>query len=480
VFAFLALEANVVQTSPKVLKADAGIALASFGRRGMIERKDKIPPEERTSSFLDLYAPFTEQEAMVEASKCLSCTPAPCIEACPTEIPIPIFIRRIKWGDYEGAARVIREANALPDSCGRLCPPMSTCISRCIAEDPVNIAALQSFALEEERKRGYKVEPVEATGPRVAVVGGGPAGLACAARLAERGYRVTVFEATSHLGGIVTLEVPRYKITVEKAMEEIQYILDLGVEVRYNTALGKDITLDELEQEYDAVFLGIGADEPIIPNVPGRELKGVYNALELLRISNLDLESMPDLGKRVVIIGGGNTSSDIARTCVRLDTERVTIVYRRSFHEMPMWGDEKEACIEEGVEFMQLTAPVEILGDEEGRVRGIRCVQMMLGDLDETGRRRPIPIEGTEFEMPCDSVIFAVGQKPSELLPTLGLEMQNGRIQVDTNTFQTSRPKVFAGGDLIGSEATVVQAVADGQRAALAIHDYLSRKKVGG
>ncbi|MFQ5838635.1 MAG: FAD-dependent oxidoreductase [Thermoplasmata archaeon] len=446
----------------------------------MIKRKEKIPPRERTSSFVDLYAPFTQQEAMIEASKCLSCTPAPCMEACPTLIPIPVFVRRIRWGDNEGAARAIREANALPDSCGRLCPPMSTCISKCIAEDAVNIAALQSFALEEERKRGYGVDPVEATGPSVAVVGGGPSGLACAARLAERGYRVTILEATSVLGGIVTLEVPRYKITIEKAMEEIQFILDLGVEVKYNTALGRDVTLEELEKEYDAVFLGMGADEPIVLDLHGKELKGVYNALELLRASNLDLTSMPDLGKRVVIIGGGNTSSDIARTSVRLDTERVTIIYRRSFREMPMWEDEKEACIEEGMEFMQLTAPVEILGDEKGRVRAIRCLQMRLGDPDESGRRRPLPMEGTEFEIPCDSVIFAIGQRSSELLPALGLDTYDGRIKVDPETFQTSRPKVFAGGDLIGSEATVVQAVADGQRAALAIHDYFKRRGIGG
>ncbi len=446
----------------------------------MIKRKDKIPLGERTASFVDLYETLTEHEALLESAKCLSCKPAPCMDACPTQIPIPTFIRRIGWGDYGGAARVIRETNALPDSCGRLCPPLSTCVSRCIADDAVNIGALQSFALEAERKAGYVVAPVEATGPRVAVVGGGPAGLACATRLAERGYRVTLYEATDVLGGIVTSEVPRYKITVEKAMEEIQFVLDLGVKVVYNTALGKDISLEELEREFAAVFLGFGADRPIELNLPGRDLKGVYNALELLRVSNLEPSSMPDLGKRVVIIGGGNTSSDISRTSVRLDTERVTMVYRRSFEEMPMWEDEREACIEEGVEFMQLTSPVEILGDNEGHVWGIRCIQMRLGDLDESGRRRPVPIEGTEFEMPCDSVIFAIGQRTYPFAKELGLQTENGFVKVDPPTFQTSRPAVFAGGDMIGSEATVVQAVADGQNAALAIHEQLSMKAVGG
>ncbi len=446
----------------------------------MIRRKDKIPPGERATSFVDLYAPLTEHEALIEASKCLSCKPAPCMEACPTLIPIPIFIRRIAWRDYQGAARAIRETNALPDSCGRLCPPLTTCVSRCIADDAINIGALQSFALEEERKAGYRVSPVEATGPRVAVVGGGPAGLACAARLAERGYLVTIHEASSMLGGIVTTEVPRYKITAEKALEEVQSILDLGVEYRYETALGRDVSLEELEREYEAVFLGFGADEPIIPNIPGRELQGVYNALDLLKASNLDLESMPDVGKRVVIVGGGNTSSDIARTCVRLDTDRVTLLYRRSFREMPMWEDEREACTEEGVEFMLLTAPVEILADEDGRVRSVRCIQMRLGDPDESGRRRPVPIEGSEFEIPCDSVVFAIGQRSYGFAAGLGLEMKDGFVRVDPHTFLTSRPMVFAGGDMIGSEATVVQAVADGQNAALAIHNQLSAKAMGG
>jgi glutamate synthase (NADPH/NADH) small chain len=446
-------------------------------------------PSVRAANFSEVALGYTEEQAVREAERCLQCKKSPCVGGCPVEIDIPAFIGLMKEADFLGAIRSIKEKNALPAICGRVCPQEDQCEKECVLGkkfEPVAIGRLERFAADYETANAdppHVVRPAS-TGKRVAVVGSGPSGLTMASDLAKLGHAVTLFEAFHKAGGVLTYGIPEFRLPKTVVQREVEFVLSLGVELRLNEVVGRTITVDELfEEGYDAVYVAVGAGLPWFMHIPGENFNGVYSANEFLTRSNLmkayefpSYDTPIKRGKRVAVVGGGNVAMDAARTALRLGAEHVYNIYRRSRTEMPAREEEVANAIEEGIDIQFLTNPVGIRADERGWVRGIECVKMQLGDLDSSGRRRPIPIEGSEDTIDVDVVIMAIGNGANPLLPsaTPGLEI-NGRgyIVTDEETGETSRKGVYAGGDIVTGAATVIQAMGAARKSARAIHTYL-------
>lgn len=462
-------------------------------RRKIIPTKHPMPHQdakERCHNFNEVALGYDEDTAVAEAQRCIQCKNSPCMEGCPVEINIPAFIKKITERDFAGAISIIKEKNNLPAICGRVCPQENQCEKKCTVgkkHEPVAIGRLERFVADWEMAHGSRsVKKAKPNGKKVAIVGSGPSGLTAAADLALMGYKVTVFEALHMPGGVLVYGIPEFRLPKSIVAREIASIVELGVEIKTNYVVGKLGSVDELLQEgYDAVYIGTGAGLPSFMNIPGENLNGVYSANEFLTRNNLmKAYRFPEyltpirVGKRVAVIGGGNVAMDAARTALRLGAESY-IVYRRSFEEMPARREEIEHAREEGVHFEILTSPVEIKGKEEGRVTSMVCQRYELGEPDESGRRSPIPIKGSEYEMQVDTVIMAIGQGPNPLIqqttPNLKTN-KRGNIVVDETTGQTSIPGVFAGGDIVTGAATVILAMGAGKRAARAIHEYIQSK----
>jgi glutamate synthase (NADPH) small chain len=458
----------------------------------------KQDPEERKRNFEETYLGFDINSAKIEASRCIQCPSAPCQEACPVSNDIPGAFALLEEGDILGAASKFRETSNLPEMCGRLCPQESLCEGACVvgfairpdgrSEPPVTIGKLEAFCTDFQRKElaGYPLPRYmpEPTGRRVGIIGAGPAGLAVAENLALKGHACTVFELWPEPGGVLVYGIPNFKMRKDIVDEYIAYLEALGVEIRCNVYVGKDITIDKMltSEGYDAVFLGTGAGVGNVMGIEGEELEGVHKATDFLVRGNLQPDQLPEhlrepLPKlaNVVVIGGGDTSMDCVRTAIRLGAENVSCVYRRTEAEMLGREEERKHAREEGVKFEMLTLPTRIIGDENGRVVSVECQRMELGEPDESGRRRPIPIEGSEFIIPADTVVIAIGYGADPIVPqtTQGLKSdRKALIQVD-DTGRTTRPGVFAGGDNVNGADLVVTALADGRRAADAIDAYL-------
>jgi glutamate synthase (NADPH/NADH) small chain len=456
----------------------------------------KQDAEERKKNFDETYFGFDLNAARIEASRCIQCPSAPCQEACPVANDIPGAFALLEEGDIIGASQVFRETSNLPEMCGRLCPQESLCEGACVvgfairpdghSEPPVTIGKLEAFCTDYERQEvgGYPgPRKVESTGRRVAVIGAGPAGLAVAENVARMGHGVRVFEAWPEPGGVLVYGIPNFKMRKQIVDEYIAHLEAMGIEFRCNTYVGRDITLDEmLDGEFDAVFLGTGAGVGNVMEIEGENLEGVHAATDFLVRGNLRPEELPEhlrepLPKptNVVVIGGGDTSMDCVRTAVRLGAENVTCVYRRTEAEMLGRAEERKNAREEGVRFDMLTNPTRILGDEQGRVTGVECRRMELGEPDESGRRRPIPIRGSEFVIPADTVAIAIGYGADPIVPktTSGLRASGKALIEIDGSGRTSRKGVFAGGDNVNGADLVVTALADGRRAADAILAYL-------
>ncbi|MDA8442559.1 MAG: NADPH-dependent glutamate synthase [Peptococcaceae bacterium] len=448
-------------------------------------------PKSRATNFTEVATGYSEEQALLEASRCLQCKKPLCRQGCPVEVLIPDFIKLISEKDYMGAARKLKEKNNLPAVCGRVCPQESQCESKCILgikSDPVAIGRLERFASDYEIAHGCcEQEKAPATGKKVAIIGGGPAGLTCAADLAKLGHAVTIFEALHVAGGVLMYGIPEFRLPKGVVQTEIDNLKRLGVEVKTNMVVGKATSVDELMEQdgYDAAFIGTGAGLPYFMNIPGENLLGVYSANEFLTRSNLmKAYQFPDhvtpirIGKRVAVLGAGNVAMDASRTALRLGAEESIIVYRRSREEMPARHEELEHAEEEGVKFQLLTNPIEIIGDENGVVKGMKCLRYELGEPDASGRRSPVAIPGSEFILDVDTVVVAIGQGPNPLVTksTPGLELnRKGNIVAD-DSMTTSKPGVFAGGDIVTGAATVILAMGAGKTAAKSIDAYLKTK----
>ena len=459
----------------------------------MAMQKNPMPsqaPDERSRNFKEVALGYTAETAIDEAKRCLNCKNHPCVSGCPVRIHIPEFIQEMAKGDFEAAYQIIAKSSSLPAVCGRVCPQESQCESKCvrgIKGEPVGIGRLERFAADWHNLNSTeKPEKPASNGHKVAVIGSGPSGLTCAGDLAKKGYAVTVFEALHLAGGVLVYGIPEFRLPKTIVQKEIDTLKDLGVQIETNVVIGKTITIDELMQEYgfEAVFIGSGAGLPKFMNIPGENLKGVYSANEFLTRINLMKAYTPGSdtpiqhGKHVAVVGGGNVAMDAARCARRLGAD-VTVVYRRTEAELPARREEVEHAMEEGIVFKFLTNPLEILGNEQGWVRGAKCQEMELGEPDASGRRRPVPKEGSEFELDLDCVIMALGTSPNPLIKstTAGLETQKwGGIIADETTGLTSREGVYAGGDAVTGAATVILAMGAGKNAAAAIDEYLSSK----
>lgn len=454
--------------------------------------RQSMPHQEaavRVNNFSEVALGFSEELALLEAARCLDCKKPTCMDGCPVEIDIPGFINHIKEHDYQGAVDTIKEKNNLPAICGRVCPQESQCEKHCVLSkkfEPVAIGRLERFVADWEMQQGIKTKKdlPPASGKKVAVVGAGPAGLTAAADLAMQGHEVVVFEALHTPGGVLVYGIPEFRLPKAIVEREIEGIKQLGVVIKNNMVVGAINTIDELLAEgFDAVFIGTGAGLPYFMEIPGENLNGVYSANEFLTRTNLmkgykfpEYITPIKVGKKVAVIGAGNVAMDSARTALRLGAEESYIVYRRSEKEMPARAEEIEHAREEGVQFRLLTSPVEIKGDENGWVKRLICQKFELGEPDESGRRRPVAIPGSEYEMEMDTVIMAIGQGPNPLVPrtTPDLEINRyGNIVADEASGQTSKIGVFAGGDIVTGAATVIQAMGAGKKAAKAIHEYL-------
>jgi glutamate synthase (NADPH/NADH) small chain len=446
-------------------------------------------PSVRNKNFREVATGYTAEMAMEEAERCLQCKHKPCMQGCPVRVRIPEFIELVARGDFGQAYDVIAATNNLPAICGRVCPQENQCEQLCVRAkkgEPVAIGRLERFVADWYLSNRQMTKPaVEDKGIKVAVIGSGPASLTCAGDLAKLGYKVTIFEAFHVPGGVLMYGIPEFRLPKALVQMEIANLKTLGVEIKTNMVIGKVYSIDEImgELDYKAVFIGTGAGLPSFMKIPGENLNGVYSANEFLtRINLMKAYKFPDcdtpvkVGKHVAVIGGGNVAMDAARSAKRLGAEQVSIVYRRSESELPARAEEYHHAIEEGIEMKLLTNPKAILGTDEGWVRALQCVKMELAEPDASGRRRPKAIPGSEFEMPVDTVIMAIGQSPNPLLKsTSGLETQDwGGIIVDSETMATSKPGVFAGGDAVTGAATVILAMGAGKQAASAIDKYLS------
>ncbi len=445
-------------------------------------------PKKRIKNFDEVCLGYTEEEAIKEAERCLQCKKKPCVDGCPVEIDIPAFIELIKEGKFLEAAKKVKEKNLLPAICGRVCPQETQCEGECTLrrkDEPVAIGKLERFVADYEREnRLVEVPKVEKDRKiKVAVVGSGPAGLTVAGDLVRQGYRVTIFEALHEPGGVLIYGIPEFRLPKKVVRAEIELLQKMGVEILTNCVVGKTYSLDDIfAQGYKAIFLGIGAGLPLFMGIEGENLNGVYSANEFLtRINLMKAYLFPKFdtpikkGKKVAVIGGGNVALDAARSALRLGAEKVYLVYRRTEKEMPARVEEYEHAKEEGIDFKFLTLPTRILG-ENGWVKGIECTKMKLGEPDETGRRRPILIEGSEFELEVDELVVAIGTRANPLLlsATRGLRLnKRGYIKVNQKTM-TSKKGVFAGGDIVTGAATVISAMGMGRLAARSIDEYLS------
>ena len=448
-------------------------------------------PKVRATNFCEVCLGYNKEEAMEEASRCINCKNAQCIKGCPVSINIPGFIEQVKLGDFDKAYEILSESSALPAVCGRVCPQESQCEGKCIRGikgEPISIGKLERFVADTARENGKKPTPASSkNGKKVAVIGSGPAGLTCAGDLAKMGYDVTVFEALHQPGGVLVYGIPEFRLPKDAVVaKEIENVKSLGVKIETNVVIGKSITIDELidDEGFDAIFIGSGAGLPKFMGIPGENANGVFSANEYLTRSNLmkafnDNSTTPIMkAKKVAVVGGGNVAMDAARTALRLGAE-VHVIYRRSEEELPARVEEVHHAKEEGIIFDLLTNPVEILTDENGWVNKIRCIRMELGEPDESGRRSPIEVPGSEFEIEVDSVIMSLGTSPNPLIAstTKGLETNKRRCIVAEEEFgQTSKEGVFAGGDAVTGAATVILAMGAGKAAAKGIDNYLKNK----
>ena len=469
----------------------------------MSPKKAPMPsqdPNVRNKNFLEVATGYTEEVAIEEAQRCLNCKHRPCVNGCPVHIAIPDFIKEVAQGNFAGAYDVISQSSSLPAVCGRVCPQESQCESKCvrgIKTEPVGIGRLERFVADwHNAQTDVKVNKPESNGHKVAIVGSGPAGLTCAGDLAKKGYDVTVFEALHLAGGVLVYGIPEFRLPKSIVQKEVDTLKELGVKVETNMVIGRVLSIDELMDDYgfESVFIGSGAGLPRFMNIPGENLCGVYSANEFLTRTNLmkaykDDSTTPIMhAKKVAVVGGGNVAMDAARTALRLGADKVYIVYRRSMEELPARREEVEHAEEEGIVFLLLNNPVEILGYENpddrrdprnGFVTGMKCIKMQLGEPDERGRRRPIPIEGSEFVLDVDTVVISIGTSPNPLIKstTAGLEVnKRGGIIVEEDTGATTKEGVYAGGDAVTGAATVISAMGAGKTAAKAIDEYLSNK----
>ena len=451
----------------------------------------KQEAKERIHNFDEVALGYKEDEAIKEASRCLSCLKPQCIYGCPVELDIPAFIKSIREKDFTKAISIVKEKNCLPAVCGRVCPQETQCQQMCILTKkkiPVEIGRLERFVGDLELKKGVHTPKIaKSTGKQVAIIGAGPAGLTAAADLAQLGHKVVIFEALHTAGGVLVYGIPEFRLPKSIVQSEVDYIIKLGVELRTDAMAGKLFTIEELFQNnFNAVFIGTGAGLPQFLGIPGENLCGIYSANEfLIRVNLMKSYKFPNfdtpikVGKRVAVIGGGNVAMDAARSALRMGAEQVHIIYRRSRQELPARHEEFENAQEEGIIFEFLATPNRFIGDEQGWVKGIELLQMQLGEADASGRRRPTPVAGSETIMDIDTVIVAIGRTPNPIIQneTKGLKTtKHGTIEADKETGKTSLEGVYTGGDIMTGEATVISAMNSGKNAAKAIHKYLMNK----
>ena len=448
-------------------------------------------PKVRATNFDEVCLGYNADEAMEEASRCINCKNAKCMQGCPVSINIPAFVHEVKEGNFEKAYQIISESSALPAICGRVCPQESQCEGKCIRGikgEAISIGKLERFVADWARENGIRpAAPAEKNGKKVAVIGSGPSGLTCAGDLAKLGYDVTIFEALHEAGGVLVYGIPEFRLPkLDVVAKEVENVKALGVKIETNVIIGRSITIDELmdEEGFEAVFIGSGAGLPMFIGIPGETAKGVFSANEYLTRNNLmkafreDYDTPIVHGKKVAVVGGGNVAMDAARTALRLGAE-VHIVYRRSEAELPARAEEVHHAKEEGIIFDLLTNPTEILVDENDAVAGMKCIRMELGEPDASGRRRPVEIPGSEFVLDVDTVIMSLGTSPNPLISstTIGLDVNKRKcIIADEETGKTSKDGVYAGGDAVTGAATVILAMGAGKAAAKGIHEFLSNK----
>lgn len=447
-------------------------------------------PSERIKNFKEVATGYTEENAILEASRCLQCKKTPCIEGCPVHIDIPGFILKIKDKDFAGAIRKIKERSILPAVCGRVCPQEELCEASCVLYKkgcPVAIGRLERFSADYQFKQGaLEIPPVaKPTGKRIAVIGSGPSGIVAASDLSQFGHKIALFEAFHKPGGVLVYGIPEFRLPKEIVQKEIDTLSKMGVEIKLNHVIGRIKTIDELLKEgFNAVYIAVGAGAPRFMNIPGENLNGIFSANEYLtRINLMKAYRYPEYhtpiycGKKAVVVGGGNVAMDAARSVLRMGAS-VTVVYRRSEAEMPARKEEIENTKEEGIRFQLLTNPLQFPGNKDGWVTGAECIKMELGEPDSSGRRRPVPIKGSNFIIPCDTVIIAVGTTANPIIPqtTPGLSTSaKGYIIIDEKTGATSVAGVYAGGDITTGEATVISAMAAAQKSSIAINEFLTK-----
>ncbi len=449
-------------------------------------------PEERIKNFNEVPLGYSNEEAIEEAKRCLQCKNPVCIEGCPVEIDIPGFIKHIGEGNFQFAIEKMKEKNLLPAICGRVCPQEDQCEIKCVLSkkfEPVAIGRLERFIADWEAKQEDVSIPEikKSTGKKIAVIGAGPGGLTLAGDMIMAGHSVTIFEALHEPGGVLVYGIPEFRMPKAIVYREVDYLKKCGVQIQYDYVIGKTLTIDRLLEEYDALYIGTGAGLPWFMNIPGENLNGVYSANEYLTRSNLmkaylfpEYDTPVMRGKNVAVVGGGNVAMDCARTALRLGAEKVHIVYRRSKEEMPARNEEIHHAEEEGIIFDFLTLPVKYIGDENDRIKEMECIKMELGEPDASGRRRPVPVEGSNFIEPIDTLVCAIGQSPNPLIPQTTPDLEIGKwgnIEADPETGRTSKKGCFAGGDVVRGGATVILAMGDGRVAARSMEEYLKTEQ---